>query len=739
MSALKQDDGAFPEPQRWAASPEHDSESNDEISLTDIHRALAKHKWLILITTVLVFACAAVYTFMTPRVYESSVILQIDPGRSSSPGLEDLINEKLGSEDPGGRLMTEVRIIESATVASRVIDALNLPQNPAFVGRNQLVPAGTPLTDPQRQAMVGMFLGSLKVRSIPSTQIVEVHFRSRDPKLSALVANTLVEKYMERNLETRYQSTVQVSNWLSHQMADLQSRADDSQRKLADFQKEHNVLGVDENDNIIVDRLKMLNQQLTEAEADRIVKEARYRLAATGNPEFIATVVPTLQNLRNQEAELRAQVAQLSAKYGSGYPRLREEQAQLKELQAAIQKEVANVGTRLHDEYQSSANAEKGLRNEFERQKEEAYKLNQHAIEYAVLKHDVESGRDLHDNLQLKLRLAGVTAGLNSTYISVIDRAEVPIVPVLPRRSMNLLAGLLGGLLLGVVLAYAVESMDDTLSSSEELEAVAHLPVLCNIPESGKSQRRQLSGEVRDHLPNIPIMLEHPNSQAAEAFRGLRTSLLLSSPDRPQKLIAVVSSLAAEGKTTVSVNLGIAFAQRGESVLLIDADLRRSTMHNHFSLPQAPFGVSTVLTQGFDERALLSPVPSLPLLKLMPAGPHPPNPSELLGSRRMQQMLQDLSQRFDRIVIDTPPVISVADSLALTHIADSTVLVVRSGVSRRKAVRRGRDLLNRAKSHLVGIVFNCVNLKLENYNYARGSYYSKKMNSYYGEDHKEQD
>ncbi len=738
MSGMKQEDGALAESLRWTPSPDQDPEN--EISLTDIHRALFKHKWLILITTLLVFAASVLYTALTPKVYESRVTLQIDPGRSSSPGLEDLINEKLGSDEGGGRLLTEVRIIESATVASRVIDTLNLAQNPAFLDRNQLIPADKQPTNRQRQMMVSIFLQSLKVRAIPSTQVVEVYFRSRDAALSAQVANTLVEKYMERNLETRYQGTVQVSNWLSRQMQDLQTKADDSQRKLADFQKEHNVIGADENDNIIVDRLKLLNQQLTEAEADRIVKEARYRLAATGNPEFIATVVPTLQTLRTQEADLRAQIAQLSAKYGSGYPRLRESQAQLKELQATIQKEVANVGTRLQDEYQSSAKAEQGLRNEFEQQKNEAYKLNQHAIEYAVLKHDVESGRDLHDNLQLKLRLAGVTAGLNSTYISVIDRAEVPNGPVLPRRSLNLLVGLLGGLLLGVLLAYIVESMDDTLSSSEELEAVANLPVLCNIPDSGKLQRsHKRNDELRDELPKIPVMLEHPNSQAAEAVRGLRTSLLLSSPDRQQKLIAVVSLLAAEGKTTVSVNLGIAFAQRGESVLMIDADLRRSTMHNHFGLPQSPFGVSTVLTQGFDERALVTPVASLPQLKMMSAGPHPPNPSELLSSRRMQQMLQELSQRFDRIVIDTPPVISVADSLALTHIADGTILVVRSGVSRRKAVRRGRDLLRRAKTNLVGIVFNCVNLSLENYYYARGSYYGKKMNSYYNDDNKEQD
>jgi capsular exopolysaccharide synthesis family protein len=332
--------------------------------------------------------------------------------------------------------------------------------------------------------------------------------------------------------------------------------------------------------------------------------------------------------------------------------------------------------------------------------------------------------------------MAGVTAGLSSSYINVIDRAEIPAHPVEPRTNLNYFIGLFGGVLCGLLLAFVADSMDDTLSSSEELELCTKLPVLCSIPVDQLTPKTAAT-EIGKATGVIPLLLGHPRSQAAEAFRGLRTSLLLSSPDRQPKVIAIVSSVAAEGKTTVSVNLGIAFAQRGESVLLIDADLRRSTMHAQFGLPHSRYGTSTVLTQGLNEKAILTPIESLPNLQLMPAGPHPPNPAELLGSKRMAQLLESSAAEYDRVIVDTPPVLSVADSLALANIADAVVLVVRSGIARKKAVLRVRDLLRRANSNIVGAVFNGVNIQLEHYYYAKRSYYGRDPHSYY--DDSEQD
>lgn len=458
-----------------------------ELSFTEIGRTMFKHKLIILCSIVTVFCAAAAFTLFTAPVYESVVRLQIDPSRSWELGLDDMISAKLGTGDASSRLQTEVKVIQSDTVAMRVIDTLGMAKLPAFAGKKAM--AAT-VTDPaamnahDRERLLVAFKHSLNVQVLPNTQLVEVRFRSTDPKLATDVSNSVVEKYMQRNLQTRYDGTVQVSNWLSKQMEDLQTKAAESQQKLAQFQKQNNILGTDENDNIVIDRLKLLNQQLTEAEADRIVKEARHRLAATGNPELITSVVPNsnLQILRTQEADLKAQSAQLNSKYGSGYPKLRELQAQSSRLDTAIASEVSNVGKRLDVEYQTAAKTESLLRNQFDEQKNKAYQLDEHAVQYAVLKHDVENSRELYDTLQMKLRMAGVTAGLSSGYINVVDRAEVPDKPMEPNVPLNLLLGLFVGLVAGLILAFGAESLDDTLSSSEELELCIELPVLCSIP-----------------------------------------------------------------------------------------------------------------------------------------------------------------------------------------------------------------------------------------------------------------
>lgn len=717
-----------------------DGSKGEEQSLTSIWQTIVKRRVIIVCSALAIFCAVAAHTMRMKPVYESVVRLQIDPSRSSNLGLDDIVSERLGSDDSDSRIQTEVKLIQSDSVAMRVIDVLGLAKRPEFAGKSALTMSVTNpavMNPSDRQRLVGSFQGALRVRVLSNTQLVEVRFRSTDPKLATEVANTVAEQYMQRNFQTHYEGAVQVSNWLAKQMEELQGKAIEAQQKLAEFQKQNNILGADENDNIVTDRLKLLNQQVTEAEADRIVKEARHRLAETGNPDLIASSVPTptLQLLRGQQAELKSQIAQLNSKYGSGYPRLHELQAQLSRLDAEIASEINNVGKRLDEDYLASAKTESLLRNQFEEQKNAAYQLNEHAVQYSVLKHEVETSRELYDTLQVKLKVAGVTAGLNSSYISVVDPAEVPATPIEPNVQSNLMLGLFAGLITGLLLAFMAEAFDDTVSNSAELEACVALPVLCSIPVNLFQSRLKVDSGAEKPVPVVPMLLSIPRSQAAEAFRGLRTSLLLSSPDLQPKVIAVVSSIASEGKTTVSANLGVAFAQRGESVLLIDADLRRSSMHTHFGLPAARQGLSTILTRGMSDSAILTPVESLPNLHLLPAGPHPPNPAELLGSKRMVEALETFSEQYDRIIIDTPPILSVADSLALANFADAVVLVVRSAVARKKAVLRVRDLLQRANTNLVGIVFNCVNLQMEHYYQGPGLYYGKALrNLYHRED-----
>ncbi len=454
-----------------------DGSKGEEQSLTSIWQTIVKRRVIIVCSALAIFCAVAAHTMRMKPVYESVVRLQIDPSRSSNLGLDDIVSEKLGSDDSDSRIQTEVKLIQSDTVAMRVIDALGLAKRPEFAGKSALTMSVTnpaAMSPSDRQRLVGAFQGALRVRVLSNTQLVEVRFRSTDPKLATEVANAVAEQYMQRNFQTHYEGAVQVSNWLAKQMEELQGKAIEAQQKLAEFQKQNNILGADENDNIVTDRLKLLNQQVTEAEADRIVKEARHRLAETGNPDLIASSVPTptLQLLRGQEAELKSQIAQLNSKYGSGYPRLHELQAQLSRLDAEIASEINNVGKRLDEEYLASAKTESLLRNQFEEQKNAAYQLNEHAVQYSVLKHEVETSRELYDTLQVKLKVAGVTAGLNSSYISVVDPAEVPATPIEPNVQSNLMIGLFAGLITGLLLAFMAEAFDDTVSNSAELEVV---------------------------------------------------------------------------------------------------------------------------------------------------------------------------------------------------------------------------------------------------------------------------
>lgn len=718
------------------ASPQE----SDEISISEILRIFYRRKWIAIATTLIVLGLAVAYSFLWPSTYESTAVLEIDPNRTSQMGMEDLLTGGLFS-DSDKMITSEMSVLQSDTVAALAIKEAKLVRTPGFLRPEETrsFPEDTAqMTPAQRRRVLGALQGRLTVKMIPDTYLVSLTFRDRNAKFAADVLNALIRAYMERAFISRHEGAAMVGNWLSGQMNDLQKESGAAQHKLADFQKEHGILGADEENNIIVDRLKQLNLQLTDAELDRILKEAHYRLAATGDPELMVPIAPAnLQTLRAQQADLRLQLAQLKSKYGAGYPKVGETETQLRKLDGDVAGEVANVTKRMKSEFDTASRTEAMIRKQFDEQKGEAYKLNENAVEYAILRHEVESTTTLYDTLQLKLKGADVSSGLSASFVSIVDPADIPAYPVLPKKALTVLIGLLSGVVLGCMLSFLVESLDDTLSSSEEVELCTGLPVLCSVPLNNVQNRSKAEIAGAAPLPVAPMLVNFPRSHASEAFRGLRTSLLLSSPDRMPKVIAVVSSLAGEGKSTVTTNLGVSFAQRGESVLLIDSDLRRSSMHTQFGLSDARYGTSTILTQGMNDRTILTPLPSLPNLKLLPAGPHPPNPAELLGSKRMIEMLETFASQYDKIVIDTAPILAVSDSLAMVSHADAVVMVVRSQVARKKAVLRVKDLLRRANCNLVGIVFNCVDLQLEHYYYARGAQYGKAISSYYETETKE--
>ena len=500
-------------------------------------------------------------------------------------------------------------------------------------------------------------------------------------------------------------------------------------------------MGIDaEGNSLVTDSLRIVNEQLIQAEADRIVKEARYRLAQTRNPELLVSVAPTttLVSLRSQQAELLVQAAQLEAKFGSDYPRVREVRAQLATVQTDIDAEINNLLKRFEEEYNAAVKTEGLLKARLDATKQEAFRVSDSAADYGILKHEAEATADLYDALQLKLKEAGVTAGLNSNNVNLVDKASVPAFPVAPRKRYNFALGALLGLFLGVSVAVFLETLDDTIRTSEDAETISQLPSLAVVPRFSVAARAARYGQEKappvsvsasNLSPDLVAYLE-PQATSAEAFRTLRSSILLSSADNQSRLLLITSSFAAEGKSTVAANLAISFARRDARVLLIDTDLRRGTLHTKFRAPNRE-GLSSLLVRESGSEAFQTPIPDLPNLFLLTRGPIAPNPGEILASRHMEELLEQWRLQYDHVVLDSAPVLPVADALSLAPQVDSTIIVVRAAVTRRKALIRVRSLLRRSQARVTGIVVNDVDLRLENYyTYAKG--YGYDYNSNYG-------
>src|SRR5580658_6836318 len=720
-----------------------------ESTLREYMRVLIKRKWMVVSVITGIFMAVAVASLRQTPVYDAVGRIAVNKADSN------LISFKDSAPDTDyvyeqSDLDTEVRILQSDLMALQVIRALNLDKRPEFGGHSDQKQANLtadPLqTDSSRtSALLGSFHGRLHVSLIPNTRIMEIHFTSTDPQLAASAVNTLAATYIQRNFQTKFESTMQASDWLQKQLIDLQMRVETSQEKLVRYQKEHEILGMDEKTNIITEKLDELNKEMTMTEFDRMQKEAVYRQAQSSDPVAVAAaIVPDspgggntagsvmLDKLREQQAGLRIQVAELSTQFGPSYPKVLQLDSQLKEIDHQLQLETDKAVDHLKGQYLAALQREDMLRGSFERQKQEANKLNESAIEYSILKRDLDSNRTLYEGLLEKLKEAGVTAGLRSNNFRIIDAARVPTAPSEPNIPRNLSFALVLGVISGVGLAFLLENMDNTVRTPEQAQVISGLPSLGMIPLGSKSGNHGPTGK-RLALTASKEVVEtvtqiRPQSQMAESYRALRTSLLLSNLGAPPKVIMVTSALPQEGKTTTSINCAVVLAQKGVRVLLIDADLRRPSIHKTLGMgPRS--GLSNVLTGSSTLEQTITRTSILPNLFILPAGTPPPNPAELLASSNMRDVLERLRNEYDHVVVDTPPSLSVTDAVVLSPRADAVVLVIRSGQTTKQALRRSRDILAQVNAKVVGVLLNAVDLSSPDYYYYYE--YKGKYASYY--------
>lgn len=691
-----------------------------ETSIADIFGMLWKGKWLILIFAALGLGSALAYVRWKTPVYQATANIQIDPGRVGSLGLSELVSLGSANGSSSDQMQTELLIMQSDGVLLSAVAGMSPADQIKLLG--QIPPDGLAhpdtLSPMVREGIVGTVKSALQCKNVGGTQVIQIAVRNHDPALAARLANQLVEAYIRNNFNSRYESVSQVSQWLSGQMESLKDRADEAQTKLAEFQQQNNILGSDTSDNTTIDRLKMLNSELTTAEADRIAKEARYRVAASGDPKLMASlgVDPALQTLEDQKEQLFGQYAQLSSKFGPKYPSLVDLAQQQRKVDAELGQEANRASARLKQDFDFAGRTESMLRGQYQDQVKSAFALNKTVAQYVLLHDEEQSSRDLYDMLQYKLQQAGIDAGLGSVNTTIVDRARAPAFPAEPKVGLTLALGLGLGLVSGISGAFLRESLNDTVEGIDQVEQLTSLPILATIPKL-KIDELSASRDLEDMAggpSGTLVALQQPLSRGAEAYRMLRSSVLLSSVDRKPKSFLVTSSLPSEGKTSVAINFALVLAQKGAHVLLVDTDLRRPALHVRLRINNDK-GLSSWLLGDEPSSAVYTPLASHPTLKAIPAGPKIGSPAEALGSNRFRELLEEWEKEYDYVVLDSAPILSVSDAIPVASWVDSILIIARYGVTPTRALVRSITTLRRVNARISGIVMNAMPHRAEEY------------------------
>jgi capsular exopolysaccharide synthesis family protein len=703
-----------------------------EPHLLDYVIVLRKHQWLILFFLLAIVSIVTIATFRMQPVYEATARVEIDRENANAIRFSDSDSYDMYA-DLEDYITTQSKILQSETLAMLTVKSMGLDNLPQFGGPvKKAGPAPAPGSDAslRRPPALGMFLGSMTIKRVPNSRLLDVTFESTDPALAAKVVNAHLNNFIEENFRSRYEAATQASNWLAGQLNEMKIKVENAEDARLAYERENQIWTIDEKNDISSQKLADLNKQLTDAQTDRINKEAVYELAQAGNYDAIAAVREStvIQDILKQESALSAQYTDAMNQYGPKYPKVVRLQAQLKDLDQLVTREKTNIANQVEAEYHGSRQRELLLTQALDQQKAETNQMAEKLVQYNILKHEAEANKQLYDGMLQKLKEAGITAGLRSSNIRVVDPALIPTGPTRPNKTRNIMLSVLVGLIGGIGLALLREYMDNTVKTPDDIETLARLPSLAVVPSLSNSSGKR-NGRFAKLLKSPVIagkegraeLISHnmPQSQMSEAFRALRTSLLLSQADHPPQVILMTSALPREGKTTAAVNLAVTLAQLGDKTLLVDADLRKPGINRALSLVDGKHaGLSSYLAGVSSLDLITVPHPAITNLAAIPTGPIPPNPADLLSSRRLTELIAELRTRYKFVVIDSPPIMAATDAVILSVLVDGVLIVVRSGETPKEAFTRTRDLLAGVKCHMLGVVLNAVDASSPDYYYS---------------------
>lgn len=748
----------------------------DQVSLRDLAIVPWKRKGVVAGCTAFCVAVAIlICIFMHPR-YRATATIELNAEKGGEGDILSSLASLAGgdTDELKTKIQTEIAVIKDDTIALAVMSKMGMLrlENPDRLSKEAgPLASADDLPAQRRESLVGNFKGHLQVKEVESSRLIAITYTDRDPVQAANIANEVVHQYKLYLFNSNVNSSKEVSEWLSAQLGDLSDQVAKSQAAVAEFEHTHNLSsamlglatlgggsestsgatggGVSGGGGGSVsipelERLTALNEEVTQAEALRLGHEAIYRLAATENPDLISSLgssslpglsgstvmsqgngLDILNALREQESAARVAYASAETKYGPKNPHLADIANQLKSLHDQIQNEIAKIKQRAKNDLVLAQQNEQALRSAFEAQKLVTSKMNDDVVQLGVLMAQARSSRALYDILYARLQEANIDAGNSATNVTVADPARPPGGSYMPQPTLFVIVGLLGGLFLGTGMAYMLESMDDTLADSFQVEKVSNLPVLGMITFH-RMDARPREGALAAESSSFLVA---PESATAESFRSLRSGLTLSGVGRKLKVLSITSALPGEGKSFTVYNLGIAFAATGLKVLIIDADLRRPRQHALFRVARED-GLADILAglKSFDD--VLESHPIEPNLTLLPAGRQSPLASELLGSDEIGKVIQAARERFDLVLVDNPPALPVADAIIVGTYCDGTIGVLRAGRTSRKALRRFVQTLARNHIHILGVVIEAVDMSATEYR----SVYGYNVQSYYGKE-----
>ena len=714
--------------------------------LLDYVKVLHKRRWTAITSFLVVFLSVVVYTFTATPIYEARAKLLIEADNPNIVSFKEVLEEGQSRTD---YYQTQYNLLQNRSLARRTLDTLKLWNHPQFGGKTedagfslraaisgavsavaqvfrpgqQAKPPAPDETVAQSQA-IDALLGNLRISPVRNSRIVEVTFRSPDPALATNVANAHAKGYIEQNMEFKFLTSKEATDWLSARMAEARTQVEDGEMALQKYREQNEAISLEDRENIVVQKLADLNAAVTRAKTERIEKEALYsQLAGIQNNQGALDTFPAIlantfiQQQKAELANLQRQQAELGEKLGDRHPDIIKIRSSVQTAQAKLQGEIGKVVQSVRNEFLSAQAQERSLAGALEAQKTDALSLNRKGIEYGVLRRETDSNKQMYEALLQRAKETGVSTELRTSNIRIVDNAERPRAPVTPRKGLNLLLALFGGGMLAVGLAFFFEYLDNRIKTPDEIKAHLGLPFLGLIPTIPD---KELQGAA-------PLLNNGVPANFSEALRTVRTNLLFSSAEEGMRSIVVTSTGPSEGKTVVSSNLAMALAQAGQRVLLIDADMRRPQLHDRFGQKAEP-GLSNLIV-GHTKASEAVRKTSASGLWILPAGKVPPNPAELLGSQRFRDFLLTLADHFDWIVIDTPPVLPVADASVVAHAVTGVLFVIGAEMTSRHAAGAALDQLTGAKARLVGAVLNRVDLQHHAYYYSQ--YYRREYSRYY--------